>query len=109
MRDVDPIHHHSVLGPIISHHYTDLPVVTTIHGELNGELRDIYERVAPKVSVIAVSHAQRKPAPDLRVARVIHPGTHAKDFPVGNGGGSLPAFLSRPSPDNGAGPPPHLA
>ena len=103
LRDVDLIHDHSVLGPILADHYTDLPVVTTIHGELNDELRDIYGRIAPKVSVIAVSHAQRRPAPELPVARVIHHGIDAADFPIGDGGGGHLLFLGRLSPDKGAG------
>jgi glycosyltransferase involved in cell wall biosynthesis len=103
LRDVDLIHDHSVLGPILSDHYTELPVVTTIHGELNGELRDIYERVATKVAVVAVSHAQRKPAPELRIARVIHHGIDVSDFPIGNGDGGYLLFLGRLSPDKGAG------
>jgi glycosyltransferase involved in cell wall biosynthesis len=103
LRDVDIVHDHSVLGPILSDRYTDLPVVTTVHGELNGELRDIYERVAHTVSVIAVSNAQRKPAPELPVARVIHHGIDAADFPIGNGDGGYLLFLGRLSPDKGAG------
>ena len=103
LRDVDLVHDHSLLGPILSDHYTDLPVVTTIHGELVGELRDIYERVATKVSVIAVSHAQRRPAPQLRIARVIHHGIDASDFPIGQGEGGYLLFLGRLSPDKGAG------
>jgi glycosyltransferase involved in cell wall biosynthesis len=103
LQDVDLIHDHSVLGPILSDHYTDLPVVTTVHGELNGELRDIYERIAPKVSVVAVSNAQRRPAPELPVARVIHHGIDAADFPIGDGGGGYLLFLGRLSPDKGAG------
>jgi glycosyltransferase involved in cell wall biosynthesis len=103
LRDVELIHDHTVLGPILSDHYTELPVVTTIHGELNGELRDIYERVATKVSVVAVSQAQRKPAPELRVARVIHHGIDAVDFPIGRGDGGYLLFLGRLSPDKGAG------
>jgi glycosyltransferase involved in cell wall biosynthesis len=59
--------------------------------------------VAPKVSVIAVSHAQRRPAPDLPVVRVIHHGIDAADFPVGKGDGGYLLFLGRLSPDKGAG------
>src|SRR5207248_1903867 len=103
LRDVDLIHDHSVLGPILSDHYTQLPVVTTIHGELNGELRDIYERIAPNVAVVAVSHAQRKPAPELPIAPLIHHGSDAPDVPIGNGGGGYLLFLGRLSPDKGAG------
>src|SRR5207237_8891409 len=98
-----PVQALRVLGPLAAHHSTQLPVVTTIHGELNGELRDIYERIAPKVSVVAVSHAQRKPMPELPVARVIHHGIDANDFPVGNGSGGYLLFLGRLSPAQGAG------
>ena len=103
LRDVDLIHDHTVLGPILSDHYTELPVATTIHGELNGEMRDIYERIAPTVAVVAVSNAQRRPAPELPVARVIHHGIDAADFPVGRGDGGYLLFLGRLSPDKGAG------
>jgi len=59
--------------------------------------------LAPKVSVIAVSHAQRRPAPELRVARVIHHGIDAADFPFNPTGGEYLLFLGRLSPDKGAG------
>ena len=42
LRDVDLIHDHSVLGPIISDHYTDLPVVTTIHGFSSEQIVPVY-------------------------------------------------------------------
>jgi len=103
LRDVDLIHDHTVLGPVLSHHYTDLPVVTTVHGELDGELRDIYERVATEVAVVAVSNAQRAVAPEIPIARVIHHGINAADFPVGAGDGGYLLFLGRLSPDKGAG------
>jgi glycosyltransferase involved in cell wall biosynthesis len=59
--------------------------------------------VAPHASILAVSHAQLKPAPELRVARVIHHGIDAADFPIGNGDGGFLLFLGRLSPDKGAG------
>jgi glycosyltransferase involved in cell wall biosynthesis len=103
LRDVDLIHDHTVLGPIVSEHFTELPVVTTVHGELDGELRDIYARVASDVAVVAVSNAQRAVAPEIPIARVIHHGIDAADFPVGNGDGGYLLFLGRMSPDKGAG------
>src|SRR5437763_15412260 len=101
LADVDIVHDHSVLGPLLVDSHPDLPVVTTIHGELNGELRDIYSRMAEKVAVVAVSHAQRKPAPELPIARVIHHGIDVADFPVGDGAGGYYLFLGRLSPDKG--------
>ena len=104
LTDVDVIHDHSVLGPLmVELHPTGVPVVTTVHGELNGELRDVYTRVAKRVAVIAVSHAQRKPAPDVPIARVIHHGIDASDFPFNPRAGDYVLFLGRLSPDKGAG------
>jgi glycosyltransferase involved in cell wall biosynthesis len=54
------------------------------------------------VSVVAISEAQRAPAPQLRIARVIHHGLDAADFPMGDGAGGYFLFLGRMSPDKGA-------
>jgi glycosyltransferase involved in cell wall biosynthesis len=105
----DIVHDHTVLGPVYAQQTASPPVVTTIHGELNGELRDLYGHVAQYVPVIAVSHAQRKPAPELPIARVIHHGIDASDFPFGSGAGGYCLFLGRLSPDKGAARAAHVA
>jgi glycosyltransferase involved in cell wall biosynthesis len=103
LTDVDVIHDHSVLGPLMPELHSTTPVVTTVHGELNGELRDIYARSAQHAAVVAVSHAQRKPAPEIPISRVIHHGIDASDFPIGTGEPGHLLFLGRLSPDKGAG------
>jgi len=102
VQDYDIIHDHTVLGPIYADRFPDIPVVTTIHGPFNTELLDVYRRLTERVSLIAISNAQRKPAPDIRVARVIHHGVDAAEFPYGDGGGDYVLFLGRMSPDKGA-------
>jgi glycosyltransferase involved in cell wall biosynthesis len=99
----DIVHDHTVVGPVYAQQTQGPPVVTTIHGELNAEMRDLYGHIARRVPVIAVSHAQRKPAPQLPIARVIHHGIDAADFPIGTGAGGYCLFLGRLSPDKGAG------
>jgi glycosyltransferase involved in cell wall biosynthesis len=99
---VDIVHDHSILGPEISALYPELRVVTTSHGPLDGELAGIYQRTASRVPLIAISLAQRKAAPQLPVARVIHHGVSAADFPMGTGDGGYFLFLGRMSPDKGA-------
>jgi glycosyltransferase involved in cell wall biosynthesis len=82
---------------------TDVPVATTIHGPLGGELADLYGRVAlGGVAVVAISHSQRAAAPEVPVARVIHHGIDAADFPLGKGDGGYVLFLGRLAPDKGA-------
>jgi glycosyltransferase involved in cell wall biosynthesis len=100
--DCDIVHDHTVLGPVYAERFADLPVVTTIHGEFNAELLDLYGRLAPRVPVIAVSHAQRKPAPQVPIARVIHHGIDADEFPFGDGQGGYCLFLGRLNRDKGA-------
>lgn len=99
---VDIVHDHSIIGPELSALYPDLRAVTTSHGPLDSELGHIYSRTAPRVPLIAISHAQRKAAPQLPVARVIHHGIAADDFPFGPGNGGYFLFLGRMSPDKGA-------
>jgi glycosyltransferase involved in cell wall biosynthesis len=98
----DIVHDHTLFGPIYGQRVRGLQLVTTIHGPFVEELADIYRRVAERVPLIAVSHAQRKPAPRIPIARVIHHGVDASDFPVGRGDGGYALYLGRMAPDKGA-------
>ena len=104
--DCDVVHDHTVIGPLYSQRYPGVPVVTTIHGPFNEELADLYRVVAERVPIICISHAQRRAAPDIPVAAVIHHGIDAGDFPYGEGKGDKEGdyflFLGRMSPDKGA-------
>ena len=102
VRDFDVVHDHTVFGPVYAEHVTNQPVVTTIHGPFNVELTDIYERIADRVPIISISHAQHKPVPHIPIKRVIHHGLDASDFPIGDGKGGYALFLGRVSPDKGA-------
>jgi len=100
--DVDVVHDHSVLGPVYAERFPGKKVVTTIHGPFNDELTDIYRRIADRVPIIAISHAQRAVVPDLPIAKVIHHGIDASAFPRGEGSGGYCLFLGRMNPDKGA-------
>lgn len=107
--ECDVVHDHTVVGPFHSRHYPELPVATTVHGPFNEELTDLYRYVADRVPIVAISHAQRRAAPDVPVARVIHHGVDVSQFPVGDGAGDAEGpyvlFLGRMAPDKG----PHRA
>ena len=98
----DIVHDHSMFGPAYADRFPDLKVVTTVHGPLNDELTDIYQRIAARVPIIAISHAQHRRAPHLPIARVIHHGIEASEFPVGTGQGGYVLFLGRMAPEKGA-------
>jgi glycosyltransferase involved in cell wall biosynthesis len=104
--EFDVVHDHTILGPFYAERYPGLRVVTTIHGPFNEELTDIYTALAPRVPIICISNAQRRAAPNLEVARVIHHGLDPADFLQGPGDGDDDGeyllFLGRMSPDKGA-------
>lgn len=100
--DCDIIHDHTMVGPVYASALTATPVVTTIHGPLNVELIDIYSRIAGRVPLIAISHAQLRAHPALPVAGVIHHGVDVDDFPRGEGRGDYCMYLGRMVADKGA-------
>jgi glycosyltransferase involved in cell wall biosynthesis len=106
LKDCDVIHDHTVMGPFYAERYRSLPVATTIHGPFNEELSALYRATADRVPLICISHAQRRVAPEIPVARVIHHGVEATDFPVGDGRGDgdgpFVLFLGRMADDKGA-------
>jgi glycosyltransferase involved in cell wall biosynthesis len=99
--DCDIVHDHTVFGPFYAEHLPEVPVVTTIHGPFNEDLSDIYRRLGPRVPIIGISEAQRRPAPDIPIARVIHHGVDASRFTPGSGGDYC-LFLGRMAPEKGA-------
>ncbi len=90
-----------MFGPLWAAHIPGLRAATTIHGPLESELATLYRRMAAHTRLIAISHNQRRAAPDIPVARVIHHGIDASQFPLG-AGGDYCLFLGRLDPDKGA-------
>jgi glycosyltransferase involved in cell wall biosynthesis len=77
--------------------------VTTAHGEFTPELRQHYAAIATAgLSVVAISHSQRRTVPEVPVAAVIHHGIDPATFPVGQGAGGYVMFLGRMHPAKGA-------
>ena len=100
--DVDLVHDHTLTGPLWSGVWRpELPVVTTNHGPFTTEMLSHFGAIADRVPIIAISHAQRRTAPNLPIAAVIHHGVDVDDFPVGGGDGGYLLFLGRMSPDKG--------
>ncbi len=99
---VDLIHDHTVTGPAwASTWQPDLPVVTTNHGPFTPEMIAHFGAFAGRVPIIAISEAQRRSAPGLPVAAIIHHGVDVADFELGDGEGGYLLFLGRMSPEKG--------
>jgi glycosyltransferase involved in cell wall biosynthesis len=97
----DIIHDHTAVGPMLwAARPGPVPVVTTHYGPFDAAAIALYERIATRVPVIAVSEHQRSTAPSVPVAGVIHHGVDIDRFADGGGGDHL-LFLGRMSPDKG--------
>lgn len=102
MTDVDLIHDHTVIGPLLARRRRrQAPVVATIHSAFTADYRLIYKEAATVVPLVCISHDQRSGAPEVPVARVIHHGIDPDAFPFGAGDGGYLLFLGRMSPDKG--------
>jgi len=101
---VDVIHDHSLAGPL-SAPARGAPTVITCHGEMEGEFGEYYRALGATVSMVAVSESQRRIAPDLNWAGVVHNAIDAAAFPFRERKEDWVLWLGRFNKDKGA----HLA
>jgi glycosyltransferase involved in cell wall biosynthesis len=102
LADVDVIHDHTILGPLVAGRLSGLPpVVATNHGPYTAAARLIYQETAKTASIVAISHSQRASAPEVPVAAVIHHGIDLTRYAYGDGAGDYLLFVGRMSPDKG--------
>jgi glycosyltransferase involved in cell wall biosynthesis len=100
MSDMDVIHDHTTVGPLMHRWDGSAPVVTTFHGPFDPNMAPIY-RAYRGIHTIAISHHQASTAVGATVTRVIHHGIDVADVPVGKGDGGYASFLGRMSPEKG--------
>ena len=82
----------------------DVPVVHTVHGPLDGQPGELYERlvrVAPDARLISVSLNQRRPRPHLPWLANCPNALDLSLYPVKPHRGDYLLFLGRMSPDKG--------
>ncbi|MFI6507427.1 glycosyltransferase family 4 protein [Streptosporangium sp. NPDC050855] len=101
---VDVVHDHSLAGPLYAP-ARSVPTVVTCHGEVEGEFGDYYRVLGATASMVAISEAQRRIAPDLNWVGVVHNAVEAGAFPYRERKEDWVLWLGRLSRDKGA----HLA
>lgn len=101
MGGVDIIHDHTVAGPLYAHRPVDVPVVTTIHGQLSPRAATLYRDMAQDTAIIAISHDQCSRVRDVAISAVIHHGLDLSTVSVGAGDGGYVCFVGRMCPDKG--------
>jgi len=106
LADMDIIHDHTFLGPLISglRGMRRPPVVHTNHGPFTGETQPVLSEIARHASIVAISQSQADQAEmygGAEIAGVIHHGIDLDLYKAGPGGGGYVMFIGRMSPDKG--------
>lgn len=101
LRAFDVVHDHTIFGPLYAQRFPDVRVVTTAHGPFDT-FTPIYERVAERATILAVSRAQARAASHIASVQVIHHGLDASRYPFAMESGGYCLFLGRFNPDKGA-------
>jgi hypothetical protein len=98
--DVDLVHDHSFLGPLIAAR-RPIPTLVTAHGPVDGEMGRYYYALGSALDLVAISRSQRSSAPWLNWAGVVHNAVRVRDFPFRADKSDFALFLGRMSPDKG--------
>jgi glycosyltransferase involved in cell wall biosynthesis len=101
LRDVDLIHDHTGIGPLVAFGERRPNVVTTNHNLFSPPYGSGFALVSRSVAVVAISAHQASTARDIAIAQVIHHGLDPDAFPIGTGDGGMLVFLGRMSPSKG--------
>jgi glycosyltransferase involved in cell wall biosynthesis len=105
LSDVDVIHDHTAIGPLVALAQRRTNVVTTNHNPFSPPYGSGFAAVSKSIPVVAISHHQASTAWGISIAEVIHHGLDPRSFAVGKGRGGYLVFLGRMSPSKG----PHRA
>ncbi|RDI55198.1 glycosyltransferase family 4 protein [Nocardia mexicana] len=105
LADVDIIHDHTALGPLIGPREDGPPVVSTCHGPFDEMNHRNIAAFADRVWVVAISHAQKRFGAPIPISAVIHHGIDLDTYRYGDGGGGYLMWIGRMCADKG----PHRA
>jgi glycosyltransferase involved in cell wall biosynthesis len=101
LRDVDLIHDHTAIGPLVGFAERRANVVTTNHNPFSPPYGSGFALVSRSIAVVAISEHQASTARDVAIAQVVHHGLDPSVFPVGSGSDGSLVFLGRMSPSKG--------
>lgn len=103
MGAVDLIHDHSgLIGAALGAFATDVPVVHTLHAAWSPATARVYQAVADRVSLVAISHDQaRRRPPGLPLAGVVHNAVSLAEYPLSRHREGYLLWVGRASADKG--------
>jgi glycosyltransferase involved in cell wall biosynthesis len=100
----DIVHDNSLAGPLLAF-ARQTPTVVTAHGPVEGEIGHYYRLLAPAVSLVAISDAQRRLASDLPWVGTVHNAIPVEDYPFSADKEEFAVWLGRMNAEKS----PHIA
>lgn len=102
--EVDIVHDHSFLGPMMAGSRS-APTIITVHTTVEGQLAEYYGSFGSRFRLVAISERQRRLAPQLPWFATVRNGIPVADYPFQEQKEEFFLFVGRMSPDKA----PHLA
>jgi glycosyltransferase involved in cell wall biosynthesis len=99
-REFDIIHDHNAHLSIPTANISQVPVIMTLHGALQGDLKYLYT-VFDKINYASISMAQRVPAPNLNYVGNVYNGLPMDDYPFSEVNDGYLLFVGRISAEKG--------
>jgi glycosyltransferase involved in cell wall biosynthesis len=99
--EVEVVHDHTLAGVLLAYGRT-APTVVTAHGPVNGDAAAYYRRLGKRISLVGISDAQRRSAPELPWVGTVYNGIPVEEYPFSERKDDFVAFLGRMSPEKGA-------
>jgi glycosyltransferase involved in cell wall biosynthesis len=97
----DLIHQHTVWAGLVAAMLLEIPVVHTLHGSFEPQMRQLYSEIADRVWFVAISERQRSQMPELRYAGVVYNGIDLDRYPFRQEKEDFVLFLGRVHADKG--------
>jgi len=97
--EFDLIHNQFDFLPLSYSGFTDVPVVTTIHGFSSPAILPVYKKYNARTHYVAISEADK--SPELDYIATIHHGVDLAQFPYREEAGDYLLFFGRIHPDKG--------
>jgi glycosyltransferase involved in cell wall biosynthesis len=101
LADVDVLHDHTCLGPLVCAGRPIPPLVVTHHGLYDLAALRVFREVSRRSLMVAISHDQASRAKGMRIERVIHHGIDLDRYRPARHQGDHLIFIGRMSPTKG--------
>ncbi len=98
--EFDIIHDHNAHLSVATANLSRTPVVMTMHGPFTMHNRPLFEKLN-NPHIVAISHAQTVPAPDLNYAGVVHHGLSMEHYPFSAKDDGYLLYVGRISEEKG--------